>query len=114
MARVILNGPPPLERWCPLCLMDAKQKQWEMFQKRIQDGYAASGDTDPVIIRWPDVLTRELCEGAYRAVPGDAPMLGIVDGLCWNHVAGTNPTEMPAQLDTQTKIPPGLLKGKRS
>jgi hypothetical protein len=117
MAQVIMNGPPdgPGRGWCPVCLMTAKQRQWEMFQEAIQDGYKASGDKPPVIIPWPDALTRELFEGTYRAVSGEAPMLGIVDGLCWNHVAGINPTETEPvpQLDTSTKLPPGLLKKGR-
>jgi hypothetical protein len=117
MARVVLNGPPdPGDgRWCPVCLMDAKQKQWEMNQDKISDGYAADAATMVVVIPWPDALTREVQRGFYRAVCGDLPMLGIVDGLCWNHVAGINPTnaEVPTQLDTRTKIPPGLLRGKR-
>lgn len=117
MAQVILIGPPDAARpWCPVCLMAAKQKQWETYQAEIQAGYAASGDSKPVVIPWPEALTRELFESQYRAVCGDLPMLGIVDGLCWNHVAGINPTqaETPPALDTTTKIPPGLLrKGRR-
>lgn len=115
MARVIMNGPGP-GRWCPACLMDAKQRQWEMFQDEIQAGYEASGDAKPVVIPWPKALDAELFEGEYRAVCGDLAMLGLVDGLCWNHVAGINPTqaEVPSQLDTTTKVPPGLLKRRPS
>ena len=116
MAQVILNGPPdcPDGRWCPVCLMAAKQKQWETYADDIKAGYDAPAEHGKVVIGWPAALTRELFTGWYRAVCGDLPMLGIVDGLCWNHVAGINPTSADVpQLDTQTKIPPGLLKGKR-
>jgi len=114
MARGVMNGPPP-GAWCLACLMDAKQRQWEMYQAEIQAGYAASGDAKPAVIPWPEALTRELGEGAYRAVCGEIPALGIVDGLCWNHVAGINPSQPDVgALDTQTRLPPGLLKrGKR-
>lgn len=116
MAQVILNGPPDgPDRWCPACLMSAKQKQWEMYQHEINAGYQAPATDNPVVISWPAALTRELHPGVYRAVCGDLPMLGIIDGLCWNHVAGINPTdaEVPVQLDTKTKLPPGLLGRKR-
>lgn len=114
MAQVILNGPPP-GNWCITCLMDAKQKHWEMSQVQREAGYAAPADGPPVVISWPAALTRELFPGDYRAVCGELPMLGVIDGLCWNHVAGTNPTnaEVPV-LHTSTRLPPGLLgKGKR-
>lgn len=117
MAQVIMNGPPdcPDGRWCPACLMDAKQKQWEMYEHEIQMGYGAPATDKPVIIAWPPALNREIHAGYYRAVNWDLSMLGLIDGLCWNHVAGTNPTKADVpQLDTQTKLPPGLLKkGKR-
>jgi hypothetical protein len=116
MAQVIMNGPPdcPDGRWCPVCLMDAKQKQWEMYTPEIEKAYAASGDDKPTVIPWPAALNRELFPGLYRAVNWDLQQLGLIDGLCWGHVAGTNPTkaEVPV-LDTQTKLPPGLLRGKR-
>ena len=101
MTLVIMNGPPPGD-WCPACLMDAKQRQWEAYQEDIQRGYAASADAKPAIIPWPDALTKELRHGGYRAVCGDFPGLGLIDGLCWDHVAGTNPSapEVPAQLLT--------------
>jgi len=109
MARVIMNGPPPGD-WCPICLMDAKQRQWEAFQDDIQKGYDADADADPVIIPWPAALTKEMLRGDFRAATGEAPSLGIIDGLCWNHVAGINPSPAPAGLDTTTKLPPGLIK----
>lgn len=116
MAQVIMNGPPdcPEGDWCPVCLMDAKQKQWEMYEPEIQAAYAAPGDDKPVVIPWPVALSREIHPGRYRAVHYDLAMLGIISGLCWGHVAGTNPTraEVP-HLDTQTKLPPGLLKKGR-
>lgn len=116
MAQVILNGPPdcPDGRWCPVCLMQAKQRQWETYQHEIQMGYGAPATDKPVVITWPPALTRELFAGWFRAVSGDLPMLGIIDGLCWSHVAGINPaTADVPQLDTQTRLPPGLLKKGR-
>jgi hypothetical protein len=115
MARVIMVGPPdPGEgRWCPVCLMDAKQKQWEIHEADILKAYDLPAADKPVVFPWPGALTRELHAGYYRAVCYDFQMLGLIDGLCWNHVAGTNPTRADVpQLDTQTKLPPGLLKGR--
>lgn len=115
MAQVIMLGPPAHTRWCPVCLMAAKQKQWEMFTDEIQAGYAAPADGRPVVLAWPEALTRELFEGEYQAVSADVSMLGLIDGLCWNHVAGINPTSAEVSaLDTTTRIPPGLMgKGTR-
>lgn len=113
MAQVILVGPAP-GNWCIACLMDAKQKHWEMSADARKAGYEAPASDKPVVIGWPAVLDRELLDGPYRGVCGELPMLGVVDGLCWNHMAGTNPAdaEVPV-LDTHTRIPPGLLgKGK--
>lgn len=113
MGRVIMNGPLPNRDWCVACLMDAKQKQWEQYQDEIQAGWAAPGDK-VTVIPWPEGLTNELAEGPYRAVCGDLSMLGIVDGICWRHVAGTNPSETPGSLlEARGQIPPGLLKGGR-
>ena len=114
MGIVHLTGPPdcPDGRWCVACLMDAKQKQWEAHQEKIQAGYAAPGD-QVTWIPWLTALTPELRPGVYRAVSGELPMLGVVDGLCWDHVAGTNPTRAPGSLlEPATKLPPGLRKGK--
>lgn len=116
MGRVIINGPPPGRQWCVICLTEAKQKQWEAYQSQIQHGYEMPADAPVTVIPWPDGLTKELQEGAYRAVSGEAPMLGVIDGLCWNHVAGSSPSPAPdpRQLDTQTKLPPGFIKRGRN
>lgn len=113
MGRVIYNGPPepPIgKRWCPACLMDAKQRQWELHQDEINAGHAKGGD-ELTVIPWPRGLTQELSFGEYFAVCGDFPNVGMIDGLCWSHVAGINPSPPPgAELDTTTTIPPGLLR----
>jgi len=117
MGRVIMNGPadPPSGRWCLVCLMDAKQRQWEMYEDQIKAGQEKPGDAPVTIVPWPAVLERELRLGPYRAVSFEFTMLGVIDGLCWDHVAGTHPTvaDVPPALDTTTKLPPGLLKKNR-
>lgn len=106
MGRVIMNGPPPDRGYCLACLMTAKQRQWEQYQDEIQAGYAVSGDK-LVVIPWPDALTKEILAGDYRAVAYDFSSVGVVDGLCWGHVAGINPTESPAStLDTSAGLGP--------
>lgn len=111
MGTVHLNGPPDPEGLCPMCLMAVKQVQWEMYQDEIKAGYEASGEKT-TWIPWPEALT--ILPGRYRAVPGDAPGLGIVDGLCWDHVAGVREREaMPSLLAANGPLPPGLMKGKR-
>jgi hypothetical protein len=89
MGRVLMNEPPdcPDGHWCPACLMIAKQEQWVMYQDEIQEGYEASGEK-LTVIQFPAALGVELRPGRYRAVCGEFPQLGIVDGLCWQHVAG--------------------------
>ena len=114
MATVHLSEPPdcPDGQWCIVCLMDAKQKQWETHQDKIQEGYAAPGEA-VIWIPWIPALTKELRAGRYRAVSGEVPMLGVVDGLCWDHVAGTNPTTAPSSLiPAGGRLPPaGLRRG---
>ena len=115
MGRVLLNGPPDPagRRWCPFCLMRAKQQQWTQYQDEIQAGYAAPGDK-LTVIPWPAGLTAELSEGPYCAVPGDFPAMGMVDGLCWNDVAGLGAPAGPGgELDTSGLMPPGLAPRRR-
>jgi hypothetical protein len=114
MGAVYMHEPPPCPdgRWCAACLMAVKQKQWEAFQDRIQAGYDKGGD-EQTWIPFPSALAGELREGSFRAVCGEFPSLGVIEPLCWDHVAGINPTRAPAGLDVTTRVPPGLLKGKQ-
>lgn len=115
MGIVHMNEPPdcPDGRWCPACLMAAKQKQWEQFQDEVQAGYAAGGDK-VTWIPWPSGLVKELRTGRHRAVCGDFPMLGIVDDLCWDHVAGTNPARpASALIEGGAGLPAAFRKGGR-
>lgn len=112
MGRVLMNEPPAGD-WCVACLMIAKQEQWVMYQDEIQAGYEASGE-ELKVIPFPPALAKEMQVGRWRAVCGEFPQLGIVDGLCWQHVAGgraPRPVQPQAPaLDTTTKLPPGLMK----
>jgi hypothetical protein len=113
MGRVLLNGPPPADDaygYCVICLMRAKQQQWTLNEDKIKEGYAASGEK-LTVIPWPDGLTNELRYGWYRGVPGDAPQLGIVEGLCWDDVAGMQPAQQ-SRLIPGGVAPPGLIKGR--
>jgi len=117
MGRVMMNDPPacPDGQWCPACLMTAKQEQWIMYQDDIEAGYAASGEK-LTVIEWPQALTKELRTGRYRAVCGEFPMLGIVEGLCWDHVAGAQPRApqpapaAPGLIPATGPLPPGLRR----
>lgn len=102
MGRVVMNGPSQPGA-CPACLMIGKQQQWEMYQDEIQAGYEASGEK-VAVIPWPSALDAEISLGHYRAVCGEFPSLGIVDGLCWAHVAGGRPAGAQAQ-----QVPAGLI-----
>jgi hypothetical protein len=101
MGKVIMNGPEPSGK-CIVCLMDAKQRQWEMFAEEIQAGYAAGGDAKPVIIPWSEVLDREVQPGDYRGVCYEFSQLGVIEPLCWHHMAGINPTQVE---DTAPAVP---------
>jgi hypothetical protein len=108
MGTVHLVGPDP-DGKCVICLMHAKQAQWEMYQDEIKAAHAASGE----VVRWlawPAGLDQQIFEAQYRLVPGDAPQLGLVP-LCWDHVAGIG--QPPRVQHLAAPIPPGLLKGKR-
>ena len=112
MGTVHMNGPASPEGVCPFCLMQAKQVQWEMYQEEIKAGYEASGEKT-TWIPWPAALDGSLLEGRYLAVAGDAPHLGLVGGLCWDHVAGVRePKPADSLLRADGALPPGLLKGK--
>jgi hypothetical protein len=109
MGHVIINGPPDGD-WCPICLMRAKQKQWELSQDLIKAGAEAPGDK-VTVITWPDGLTREINEAAYFAVAGDAPQLGPMR-ICWNDVAGLGPAATPRLVEADGIVPPGLIRGR--
>lgn len=114
MGRVIMNGPPPGRNYCIACLMQAKQRQGEAHQDDIQKGHAKGGD-ELTVIPWPAGLTAELLEGDYRAVCGDFPAVGVVDGLCWSHVAGINPSPVEAsRLDVPPGLSPAGRRGRRA
>jgi len=106
---VRLNGPALADGKCIMCLARAKQVQWEQYQDEIKAGYEAPGDK-VTWIPWPAALDKEIADGPYRAVPGDAPQLGVVDGLCWNDVAGLAQPQPPQRLAVP---PPGLIPGRR-
>ncbi len=114
MGIVHLNGPPdcPSARgWCIICQMRAKQKQWEMSEIARQAAYDSPGD-QVKYIAWPAVLTQELQAGDYRGVAGEYPMLGIIDGICWDDMAGVEPTTapVPTLLQANGPLPPGLKR----
>ena len=108
MGHVIMNGPPDGD-WCPICLMRAKQKQWELNQDLIRQGAQGPGDK-LTVIPWLDGLTKEMGQAAYLAVPGDAPQLGLVR-ICWNDVAGIGTAHVSSLVDGQG-LPAGLMKGR--
>lgn len=107
MGKVIMNGPDPDGGHCIACLMDAKQRQWEMFAEEIKAGYDGPGDAKPVIIAWPRVLDNDLQPGVYTGVCYEFSQLGVVSRLCWNHVAGINPT----QIENTVPAQPSLVTG---
>lgn len=113
MSEVWLNEPPDPPGdypWCFMCLHHAKQAQWEAFGSDIEAG-KASEKPGKVCIPFPAGV--KLREGRFRGVPGDAQFLGVQAGLCWDHMSGTGKPDMGPALDTSTRLPPGLLKGKR-
>lgn len=111
MGVVHLNGPEDPRGKCVLCLARAKQVQWEQYQDDIKAGYAAPAEK-VTWIPWPAALDREILDGPYRAVAGDAPHLGIIDGLCWDDIAGFGQPK-GSIVSANGAIPPGLLKGKK-
>ena len=111
MGTVHLNGPDLGGGECVICVSQAKQRQWERYQKDIEAGLSAPAD-ETAWIPWPADLDKQILDGRYTGVPGDAPSLGVVRGLCWDHVAGINPSGSPSSLITGGPLPRGLLKGK--
>ncbi len=113
MGRVTMNGPPECpdpQGWCIICLAEAKQKQWETTQDEQKEGLKASGEV-LTVIPFPDALIREMNYGWYRAVSGSAPQLGVLNGVCWDHVDGLQPMH-PTSLVDGKGAPAGLIKGK--
>lgn len=108
MGQVHMNGPEPDDTACPVCLMQAKQRQWERFADDIQAGLKAPDD-DVAWIPWPGDLLIRTAE--YVAVPGDVPQMGLLK-ICWDHVAGLGPAPSVRQLlEAPGPLPPGLAKG---
>ena len=113
MGRVIMNGPPDAPDtagWCVTCLCLLKQRQYSAFEDDIKAGLEKPGD-ELTVIPWPPGLMKELRLGEYRSVPGNAPQLGVVEGLCWDCVAGLQPAHQSRLVDG-AGIPAGLLKGR--
>jgi hypothetical protein len=106
---VHLTGPGEPRGKCVFCLAAAKQVQWDQYQDQIRAGFEAGGDK-VTWIPWPPGLDKMILDGPYRAVPGDAPGLGVVDGLCWDHVAGLG--QRSGLAAAPGPLPPGLIKGK--
>lgn len=112
MGIVHLNGPTDATGKCVICLAEAKQKQWETSQDEINAGSAASGDKT-TYIPWPRGLDNEIQDGRYRGIAGAAPQMGVIDGLCWDHMAGVQEQKPASALTQEAVIPPGLLRGGR-
>jgi len=108
MGTVHMVGPADVRDKCVVCLMTAKQQQWEMYQDEIKATNEAGGD----VVRWlawPPGLDAQILDAMCMAVYSEAPHLGLVP-LCWDHVAGVG---QPKVQHVQVPVPPGLLRGKR-
>lgn len=120
MSTTHLTGPDPdhAAACCVMCLMRAKQAQYEDMKPELDKAWR-DGEPDSNVrwFGWDPRYDKMLRPGPYRGVCGDAPSLGIIgpstpggeDGLCWDHVAGL-PDPAAPQLDTATTLPPGLLR----
>lgn len=113
MGDVRMNGPDPVKAHgaCVLCLARAKYAQYDRHREAIEKHRAAEGD-ELIYIPWDADLDKQLRPGPYRAVPGDAPHLGIVEGLCWDDVAGAQAPAQASNLLRGGPVPPGLMKGR--
>lgn len=104
---------------CPMCLMYAKQMQWTRNLERIEAHHELPETEKQLVIAWPPELEKHIRPGYYRGVPGDSPSMGIIDGLCWDHLAGYDPDWQAKQAAAQRRqnlangngggpVPPGL------
>jgi hypothetical protein len=112
MGTVHLNEPAldPADRPCFICLSVAKQFQWELYADLIEEGLKAPAK-ETAWIPWPSNAP-PIRPGNWRGICGDAPQVGVTDGLCWDHLAGIGVPKPPSPLVDGSAIPPGLLKGK--
>ena len=113
MGRVIVNGPEDCGHkrgWCVICLAEAKQTQWLLTKDDQEAGLKKPGD-ELTVIPWMPALYKEMFPGLYRGVSGSAPQLGVVDGLCWNHMAGIAPAHRSSLVDGDGKAA-GLMLGR--
>lgn len=117
MSRTSLNGPDPeLARCsCVMCLMRAKQAQFEDSKNELEKIWKDSkSDAETVYLGFDPKYDKMLRPGPYRGVPGDAPSLGIIgpstpggeDGLCWDHLAGLPDPGAP-RLSSSALFKPG-------
>lgn len=114
MGRAHMNGPPPgvLDGACDICLLRAKQRQFEAYAEELKAVWAEGGDVVKWLA-WIPGLEADIFKGIVHSVSATAPALGKL-WLCWDDVAGIEPTPpIAAELDTTTKLPPGLIKGTR-
>ncbi len=110
MGTVHLVEPPEYDgNPCFMCLMAAKQHQWDLYNEPIEAGLAKP-DSEVTWIPWP-AKPPVIREGSWRGVPGDAPELGVCEGLCWDHLAGYKPVRVSTLADGKG-VPPGLLRGR--
>lgn len=102
MARVIMEGPPPCGEdcgWCVLCISEVKMRHFQASQERIKAGQASP--MAMVRVPWQAILTAALQPGRYRGIAGGAAHLGVIDGLCWDHIAGLQSMHQTGLLDGQ-------------
>jgi hypothetical protein len=111
VGKVHMVGPADPEGKCPYCLMEAKQLQFTMYQEEMTAAVKKPGD-ETTWIPWPPGLDKEIQDGRYIAVAGQAPHLGLAPGLCWDHVAGIK-QQTPSGLVVADGMPPGLVRGGR-
>lgn len=111
MTQIRFNEPPdpPVgDVWCTFCLMLAKNKLLSAHKADLEK-LANDGRDDKVHwVPWDDKLF--LMPGRYTGL-SDMPQLGMLENLCWTHLAGIKMSKM-SPLAQGGGRPPGLIRGQ--
>jgi hypothetical protein len=106
-----LVGPADTQGKCVMCLMVAKQAQFDAYKPEIE----ATWKADASQVRWfawLPALEKDIRDADCTGISGEAPQMGLVP-LCWDHLAGWGRPAVQHLTVPDGMVPPGLLKGKR-
>jgi hypothetical protein len=105
-----LVGPADTAGKCVMCLMTAKQAQFDAYKPEIEAAWKADA-SEIRWFAWLPALDKDIRDAVCTGICGEAPQMGLVL-LCWDHLAGWGKPAVQHLTVPDGLVPPGLLKGK--